>query len=86
MLDEVGEFYFLSNPISPSEFSAVCDELGYVKDYGNLHFHEPEVFLPEDLYICNKASGRYLFFSDSALLGHDCAVLETKYYYVFYGK
>ncbi len=86
VLDEVGEFYFLSNPISPSEFSAVCDELGYVKDYGNLHFHEPEVFLPEDLYICNKASGRYHFFSDPALLGHDCAVLETKYYYVFYGK
>ena len=42
-----------------------CDELGYVKDYGNLHFHEPEVFLPEDLYICNKASGRYLFVPSS---------------------
>lgn len=86
VLDEVGEFYFLSNPISPSEFSAVSDELGYVRDYGNLHFREPEVFLPDDVYICNKASGRYYFFSDPSLLGHDCAVLETTYYYVFCGK
>lgn len=86
VLDEVGEFYFLSNPISPSEFSVVCDELGYIRDYRNLHFHEPESFRPDDIYICNKASGRYRFFSDPALLGYDCVVLETKYYYVFYGK
>lgn len=92
VLDEVGEFYFLSSPIPPSEFSAACDDLGYIRDYQNLHFHEPEVYQDTDVYICSKASGRYYFFSDPALLGHTCSVLETRYYYVFvtaspqYGK
>lgn len=86
VLDEVGEFYFLSNPVSPADFSAACDELGYVKDYQNLHFHEPEVYLGSDVYICSKFSGRYHFFSDEEQLGHACNVQETRYYYVFYPR
>ena len=84
MLDEVGEFYFLSNPVSPSEFTASCDELGYIRDYGNLHFHEPEGYRETDIYVCSKASGRYYALSDTSVTGYDYSVLETEYYYVFY--
>lgn len=84
VLDEVGEFYFLSHPIPPSEFTAACDEMGYVRDYGNLHFYEPESYGAEDVIVCSKASGRYSFFSDVALAGYAYSVLETDYYYVFY--
>lgn len=84
VLDEVGEFYFLSNPIPPRTFLAACDELGYVREYENLHFHEPQVFQESDVYVCSKASGRYYFFSDPTLLGHSCSVMETDWYYVFY--
>lgn len=84
VLDEVGEFYFLSNPVSPSEFTASCDELGYIRDYGNLHFHEPEGYRETDIYICSKASGRYYALSDTSVTGYDYSVLETEYYYVFY--
>lgn len=86
VLDEVGEFYFLSNPVAPDAFSAACDELGYVRDYQNLHFHEPEVYLESDVYVCSRFSGRAYFFSDAGLLGHACDVLETPYYYVFYSR
>lgn len=84
VLDEVGEFYFLTNPISPSEFSAACDELGYIRDYQNLHFHEPESYRETDIYICSKASGRYYALSDTSVTVYDYSVLETEYYYVFY--
>lgn len=83
VLDEVGEFYFLSNPISPSEFSAACDELGYIRDYQNLHFHEPDAYGAADIYICNKASGRYYALSDTSVTGYAYSVLETEHYYVF---
>lgn len=86
ILDEVGEFYFLSNPVSPDAFSDACDELGYVRDYQNLHFHEPDVYLESDVYICSRFSGRYYFFSDVQLLGHACDIMETRYCYVFYGE
>lgn len=84
IMDEVGEFYFLSNPIPPSEFSAACNELGYITDYGNLHFHQPDSYSKNDVYICNKASGRHYEFSDTSVTGFIYAVLETDHYYVFY--
>lgn len=84
VLDEVGEFYFLTNPISPSEFTAACNELGYIRDYQNLHFHEPDAYGANDIYICNKASGRYYALSDQSVTGCTYSVLETEHYYVFY--
>ena len=86
VLDEVGEFYFLSNPISPSEFSAACDKLGYIKDYKNLHFHEPDTYAENHVYVCNKASGRHYSLSDTSVTGYAYSVLETEHYYVFYNS
>ena len=84
ILDDVGEFYFLTNPISPEEFVKGCDELGYIKDYGNLHFYEPQGFEEKHVYVCTKASGRYNTLSDSEVTGHTYCVQETEHYYVFY--
>lgn len=86
VLGEVGEFYFLSNPVSPDKFAAVCDELGYIRDYGNLHFYEPESYRENHVYVCAKSSGRHQILSDSQITGHEYAVLETDYYYVFYSE
>lgn len=84
IMDEVGEFYFLSNPIPPPEFSANCNELGYITDYKNLHFRVPEVYNEDDVYIFNKASGRqYQLYGTGAEEGK-YSVLETDHYYVFY--
>ena len=80
VLSEVADFYFLSNPIPPEEFSAHCDELGYVKDYKNLHFYTPDTYESEHVYICNKGSGYAAILSDNNLSGHDYSVLETKHY------
>lgn len=84
VLGEVGEFYFLSHPIPPSEFRAVCDELGYIKDYKNLHFHEPESYRKQDVYVCNKVSGRHYGLLDTQITGVEYAFLETEHYYIFY--
>lgn len=84
VLSEVADFYFLSNPIPPEEFSAHCDELGYIKDYKNLHFYAPETYEDEHIYICNKGSGYAAVLSDINLAGHNYSILETKHYLVFY--
>lgn len=84
VMDEVGEFYFLSNPIPPAEFSAACDELGYITDYGNLHFRQPDSYNKDDVYLCNKASGKYSVISDTSVMGFNYTVLETEHYYLFY--
>ncbi len=86
VLDEVGEFWFLSDPIPPRDFLASCDELGYVRDYENMHFHEPEEYGERDIFVCSKASGRHHGLSDEELTGHVYVFLETEHYYVFYGK
>ena len=86
VLDEVGEFWFLSDPVPPSEFSAACDELGYVRDFKNIHFHEPEEYGERDIFVCNKASGRHHGLLDAELTGHVYVFLETEHYYVFYGE
>ena len=39
-LDEVDVYYFMVNPIPPDEFATHSDEMGYVKDYNNLHFYK----------------------------------------------
>lgn len=84
VLDEVGEFYFLSHPIPPSEFLAACDGLGYIKDYENMHFHEPESYGKKDVFVCNKVSGRYYGLADAEITGWEYSCMETEYYYVFY--
>lgn len=84
IMDEVGEFYFLSNPIPPTEFSAACNELGFITDYGNLHFRQPDSYSKNDVYVCNKASGRHYTLSDTSVTGFAYTVLETDHYYVFF--
>lgn len=84
ILDEVGEFYFLSNPIPPAEFSAACNELGYIMDYKNLHFYQPDSYGGGDVYICNKASGMSGILSDTNVTGYEYTVLEAGNYCVFY--
>lgn len=84
ILDEVGEFYFLSEPLPPAEFSAACDELGYLRDYGNLHFHSSDSYSENHVYVCNKSSGSHYALSDTSVTGCSYAVLETEHYYVFY--
>lgn len=84
VFDEVAEFYFLSNPIPPSEFAALSDEMGYVKDYKNLHFYASDTFDEDSVYVCNKASGYSNILSDSSKTGCEYSVLETEHYYVFY--
>ena len=83
ILNEVGEIYFLSNPKSPSEFLPYYDEYGLIRDFGNLHFHEPEDYQPGDILLGNRAQQRYLNY-----LGTDTTkpftLLETEHYYVFY--
>ena len=73
-LDETAIFYFLLNPISPEDFAASCDELGYIKDYQNLHFYVPDNYV----YVCNKSSGYANILSDTY------SVKETEHYRVFY--
>ncbi len=84
VLNEVGEFYLLSNPIPPAEFAAICDELGYIKDYENLHFHASDSYEANHVYVCSKASGLYHTLSDADVTGHAYSVQETEYYYVFF--
>lgn len=84
VLDEVGEFYFLSNPISPKEFSSYSDEMGYVKAYKNLHFYKPDTFEGGHIYVCNKASGYYNLLTDETVTGSPYEYKETDHYYVFY--
>ena len=84
VLDEVGEFYFLSNPVSPDEFSATCNELGYLQDYGNLHFYPPKSYKEDFAYICTKSSGIFKTLYES--MGYDYTVLETDHYYLFFSK
>lgn len=84
ILDEVGEFYMLSHPVPPSEFSLSCDELGYITDYQNYHFHEPEEYSPDNVYVCNKGSMRHKVLSDTSVTGCSYQVLETAHYYIFF--
>lgn len=84
IMDEVGEFFFLSNPLPPSEFSALCNELGYVTDYGNIHFRQPDSYQENDVYLCNRASGIYRTLSDTNVTGINFIRLETEHYCVFY--
>lgn len=84
ILDEVGEFYFLSNPIPPAEFSAACNELGYITEYGNLHFYQPDSYSENAVYVCNRASGMFHTLSDISVNGRRFSVVKTKHYAVFY--
>lgn len=84
ILDEVADFYFLSNPIPPTDFSANCNALGYVEDYQNLHFHDPVQFSEDDILVCNKGSGRRSLLSDPEVTGVRYSVMETEHYCVFY--
>lgn len=84
ILDEVGEFYMLSHPVPPAEFSLSCDELGYITDYRNYHFHESEEYAPDNVYVCNKDSMRHMILSDTSVTGCSYQVLETGHYYVFF--
>ena len=77
-LDETAIFYFLANPIPPEEFAASSNELGYIKDYQNLHFYVPENYSENHVYVCNKSSGYANILSDTY------SVKETEYYCVFY--
>ncbi|MDE7354938.1 MAG: glycosyltransferase family 39 protein [Acetatifactor sp.] len=86
VLDEVGEFYFLSNPVPPDEFASHCSESGFLQDYQNLHFRAPEKYTGEEILVCNKGSGWHGIFSDKDLTGYSYSVLETAHYYVFYRK
>lgn len=95
VMDEVGEFYFLSNPIPPSEYAQHCDELGYLRDMGNIHFHPPDSYDENAVYVCNKASGygqQLRAEEDAAEKTAEAAgletgtyqVMETEHYQVFY--
>ena len=84
IMDEVGEFYFLTNPLPPSEFSALCDELGYITDYENIHFRHPGTYRADDVYISNRSSGLYQVLSDASITGIEFNRLETEHYCVFY--
>lgn len=81
VLDEVGEFYFLSDPVAPSEYARYCDELGYLRDIGKLHFHPPVSYDEDGVYVCNKASGYGQQFDMET---GSYQVLETEHYQVFY--
>lgn len=84
VLDEVGEFYFLSAPLPPKVFAANCNELGYVQDYENLHFREPAQYEEDYIYICNKHSGWYGNLSGKDFSGYSCNVKETGHYYIIW--
>lgn len=83
-LDEVDVYYFMVNPIPPDEFATHSDEMGYVKDYNNLHFYKPETFEGGHIYVCNKASGYYNLLTDETVTGIPYEYKETEHYYVFY--
>lgn len=84
ILDEVGEFYFLSNPIPPAEFTAACNELGYITDYGNLHFYQPDSYEEDAVFVCNRASGTFHVLSDTSVNGRKYTAAKTEHYAVFY--
>lgn len=86
VLDEVADFYFMSNPISPEEFVSYCDELGYVKDYQNLHFYEPDQYSANHIYICTKTSGRHQTLLDGSVTGYEATCMETEHYYVIFAS
>lgn len=55
--DEIGEIYFLSNPLTPEEVAAGCDTYGMVRDYGNLHFYMPEDYDRDTVFVLHEKSG-----------------------------
>lgn len=83
-LDEIDVCYFMVNPISPDEFSAHCNEIGYIEQYKNLHFYKPDSFDGGHIYICNKASGYYDTIMNPEITKAPYECKETEHYYVFY--
>lgn len=83
-LDEIDVCYFMLNPISPDEFAAHCNEIGYVENYKNLHFYKPDSFDGGHIYICNKASGYYDILMNREITNIPYGYKETEHYYVFY--
>ena len=83
VIGEVGEIYFLSNPIPPAEFASHCDELGFIKDYKNLHFYNPASYDQADILVCNKTSGWRNVIMDNEQTGYKYTCLEGDYYCLF---
>lgn len=83
-LDEIDVCYFMVNPISPNEFAAHSDNMGYVRDYKNLHFYQPDSFEGGHIFIFNKASGYYNILTNPSVTGIPYEYKETDHYYVFY--
>lgn len=82
--DEIDVCYFMVNPISPDEFAAHCNEIGYIDQYKNLHFYKPDSFDGGHIYICNKASGYYDILMNPEITKVPYDYKETEHYYVFY--
>lgn len=84
ILGEPGELYLMSHPIAPEEFKNACDEYGHVYAYGNVHFHEPDSYNENQVYVFHKGTGLAGKFVDSSVTGITFKSVETEHYIVFY--
>ena len=80
--DEIGEIYFLSHPLSPEEVLTYCDAYGMVRDYGRLHFRQPQQYEPEMILILNENNG----FCPETLWGETFREEKVGHYRLLYGQ
>lgn len=80
--DEIGEIYFLSHPLSPEEVLTYCDAYGMVRDYGRLHFRQPQQYEPEMILILNENNG----FCPETLWGEAFREEKVGHYRLLYGQ
>ena len=78
--DEIGEIYFLSDPLTPEEVMRDCDAYGMVRDHGRLHFRMPETYDRNVIFILNEKS----VFRPDAVWGRDYSEKKVGHYVVLW--
>ena len=78
--DEIGEIYFLSDPLTPEEVTRDCDAYGMVRDHGRLHFRMPETYDRDVIFILNEKS----VFRPDAVWGRDYSEKKVGHYVVLW--
>lgn len=78
--DEIGEIYFLSDPLTPEEVMRDCDAYGMVRDHGRLHFRMPETYDRDVIFILNEKS----VFRPDAVWGRNYSEKKVGHYVVLW--
>lgn len=92
VIDEVGEIYFLSNPMTAEQSAPYFNDMGHIVDYKNIHFRKPDEYKRGDVIICNNAVPGYEIYMSEGIFADDLqpgssedyTLLCTDHYYVFF--